>query len=147
MPSLLNSADRDALLARVSRLTPDLAPRFGTMSPHRAVLHLIESLEVPLGDKQAKPAFFLVVWAHRLLLNRLLNQPWPTMKPKPGYVAEPVDPAVWGADVGRLVDLLDRFAQPPATWPSHPQIGRLTGTQWGVYLQRHMDHHLGQFGV
>ncbi len=147
MPTILDTADRDALLARVSRLTPDAAPRFGTLSAHRAVRHLIDAYEVALGDKPAKPALFLVVWAHRLILGRLLNKPWPTMKPKPGYVAEPVDPAVWQADLGRLVTLIDRLAQPPTTWPAHPQIGRLTGAQWGVFLQRHTDHHLGQFGV
>jgi len=147
MPSIFNPADRDALLMRLSRLTPDAAPTFGTMSAAKAMRHLIESLEVPLGEKQAKSAFFLIVWAHRPLLGRILTKAWPTLKPKPGYVAEPVDAAAWQADVARLVELLDRFAQPPATMPAHPHIGRLTKDQWGVFLQRHMDHHLQQFGL
>ena len=147
MPSILTATDRDALLTRAARLTPEAAPRFGTMSATKAVRHLIESLEQALGEKPAKPAFFLFRLAHRLLLGRILYRPWPSMKPKPGYVAEPVDAAAWAADTARLAELLTRFSQAPETWPDHPFLGRLSGEQWGVFLHRHTDHHLGQFGV
>ncbi len=32
-------------------------------------------------------------------------------------------------------------------WPVSPVFGRISGRSWGVMLYRHLDYHLGQFGV
>jgi hypothetical protein len=51
--TIFNPRDRDALLERLDRLTPDAAARWGRMTPHRMVCHLSDSIRVGLGEKPA----------------------------------------------------------------------------------------------
>jgi hypothetical protein len=58
-------------------------------------------------------------------------------------------PTSWDADVGGLETLLKRFAArgPESRWPEHALFGRMSGPDWGVFVHKHFDHHLRQFGA
>jgi hypothetical protein len=50
----------------------------------------------------------------------------------------------------RLCALIDRFAAAgPAGCTTHPHsfFGRLTPDEWSMWMYKHVDHHLRQFGV
>ena len=50
----------------------------------------------------------------------------------------------------RLSRIIDRFAiAGPQGCTTHPHsfFGRLTPDEWAAWMYKHLDHHLGQFGV
>jgi hypothetical protein len=75
--------------------------------------------------------------------------PWPKGKGKspPEFLATRA--TTWDADVGRLRDLIGRFAArgSGAEWPASRVFGHISGRSWGVLQHKHLDHHLRQFGV
>jgi hypothetical protein len=50
----------------------------------------------------------------------------------------------------RLCKMIDRFAAAgPQGCTAHPHsfFGRLTPEEWSMWMYKHLDHHLQQFGV
>ena len=57
MKTLFDSDDRAALLARIARLQPDTAPRWGKMNAAQALRHCALALETATGDRPMKQRF------------------------------------------------------------------------------------------
>jgi hypothetical protein len=147
MKTAWNAADRASLQARLARLRPEDAPRWGRMSAPQMVAHLADSLHMALGDLPVVPKRTPIRFTplKQLIIYVL---PFPKGVPTaPELISR--EPAAWGADMAAIHTLLDRFAarDPRAPWPRHPAFGRLSGATWGRLVYRHMDHHLTQFGV
>ena len=52
--TIFDEHTRTGLLERLDRLDPGAKPRWGTMTPHRMLCHLTDSLRVGLGELPAK---------------------------------------------------------------------------------------------
>ncbi len=148
MPSLFDPNNRASILERISRLSPDRTPLWGRFTAPEMVCHVSCSLRHSLGELEAAPASGPLSHAP---LNWLVIHvvPWPKGKGKspPEFLA--TRPTTWQADIGRLRDLVRRFADrgPAAPWPPSAVFGRISGRSWGVMEHKHLDHHLRQFGV
>ena len=149
--NLLDPADRDALLARVGRLTPESRPLWGRMTVGGMLCHLVDGFDVCTGARK--------VGNHTSLLSttllRFVALTAPIRFPKSTRTAPEMNQEVRGTPPGefegdraRLLDTVERFVSgmDPARW-HHPLFGRLTRGEWGRWAWRHMDHHLRQFGV
>ncbi len=147
MKTAWNAADRRELLERVSALTPDARPRWGSMKAPQMVAHLADSLRMAVGDilvpSKNLPIRFTPI--KQLIIYWL---PFPKGVPTAPELIRRA-PAAWKAELDDLRVLLEQFAQRDRNgkWPDHPAFGRMRGTSWGVLVYRHMDHHLRQFGV
>lgn len=148
MPGTLwNERDRRALDARLSRLTPDARPLWGTFDAPRMLCHITDAIrsatgEVPCASK-AGPFRYPVI---KTLVMFYL--PWPKGVPTaPELLIR--RPEAWPSEVARFRAAVDALTNRPTTgpWPIHAAFGRLTGTEWGRLLYRHTDHHFKQFGV
>jgi hypothetical protein len=145
--TIFDAAAREALIHRLSLLTPTAKARWGSMSPPAMVSHLIESCRMALGELPAEAMrlplrFFPINW---LVIHVL---PWPKGAPtSPELIARP--PGDWEADVLTVVEMIRRVAQkaPSDAWAPHPAFGRMSGKDWGVLIYRHVDHHFQQFGI
>ena len=75
--------------------------------------------------------------------------PWPKGRIKGSREAFLTQPTAWEADVAALEGLVQRFVArgPGARWPEHALMGPMSGRDWGVFVHKHFDHHLRQFGV
>ena len=147
MRSLWRARDRQALHARVARLSAAAPPRWGRMTAPQMVSHLVESLrmatgELPVAPKRG-PLRYPVV---KHLIVYLI--PFPKGVPTAPELVSRV-PSDWPSDVRALSAAMEGCASRAATdrWPDHPAFGRLSHRAWGVLIYRHMDHHLRQFGV
>ena len=149
MGSILNDADRTAILQRIGSVTSASVPRWGRMDAQAMLNHLRLSAlmalgELPVACKSKRP--FQVFPIKHLILH---VAPFPKSAPTaPELLARP--PATWQADVAELQALVDRIVargRDSSPWPEHPAFGRLSKRAWGVLIYRHMDHHLGQFGA
>ena len=75
--------------------------------------------------------------------------PWPKGRIKGPPEAFVTQPKSWERDVRELEALLERFAARDLrdTWPDHALFGRMRARDWGVFVHKHFDHHLRQFGA
>jgi Protein of unknown function (DUF1569) len=149
MKTLKNLSERQNIALRMTRLSPQDNARWGSMSVHQMVCHLVDSYKVPLGEKTASPATsFLqrtvVKWA-ALKVPRHWPHGFPTRpeieQGKGGTV--PVD---FHQDLASLLSTLNRFCDslPNPTLP-HPVFGKMTAKDWMRWGYLHADHHLRQF--
>ena len=147
MPTLWNDADRQALLARLSRLTPAHERRWGSMTASQMMAHLNDAFGLATGKVQLpeKMSPLQMFPFKQIVINWL---PFPKNLPiaKELVSRKAVD---WETERGRFVQILEELAAKPrdGAWGRHPTFGGLTGNQWGVLGYRHTDHHLRQFGV
>jgi len=146
MSSVLVKADRDLLLARFCKLTPERQPLWGRLSAREMVCHLADQLAVALGDIPSKPTgnLFTKTFAKWLVLYL----PIPIPKGKVQTVPEMLttQPSDWEKDTAQFESLLSRLVNTKEVAP-HPAFGRLSHRQWSRLAAGHIDHHLRQFGV
>ncbi|MFN0013363.1 MAG: DUF1569 domain-containing protein [Saprospiraceae bacterium] len=151
MKNLLTQTDRDALIERLSRFTPDRQRRWGSMTAAQCVPHLTDPLRAATGDRPAQPmnAVFskqpirdLVVWL----------MPWPKGAATAtefiqGQKGTP--PAEFERDKHALLLAIHQFVNFSESKPYSPSpvFGDLSRRAWGRLMWRHLDHHLRQFGL
>ena len=148
MPSIFDSQDRVGVVQRISRLTPERKPGWGRFTAPEMVCHVSAGLRQGLGELDADPPSGPLA---RFPLNWLMIHvvPWPKGKGQSPPEFLSTRPTTWAADVGRLRDLIERFAArgPDGPWPLSRVFGRISGRSWGVLQHKHLDHHLRQFGI
>lgn len=145
MPTLLDTADREALVQRLHRLQPSSKPKWGTFTAPRMVCHLADSLRVGLGDVPTKRSD---TFLSRTLLKWLVV--YSPVSPPPGKIETAPEmlataPTTWAEDLSALEQLIARVTTTPKTAP-HPTFGPLSQDGWGRLGWKHLDHHLRQFG-
>jgi len=134
---------------RISRLRPDTPRLWGKMTPAQAMAHCTIGMELALGDRRPP----------RMLIGRLIGR---AIKAKAFQESEPMrrnSPTIPGfqvsdnrdlaAECEKLSRIIDRFASAgPAGCTTHPHsfFGRLTPDEWSMWMYKHIDHHLQQFG-
>jgi hypothetical protein len=147
MKNLLNQTDRQEIISRVHTLSPDSKGQWGKMDVGQMLAHLQKPLELALLNP--KPP--------RVLLGRILG---PMAKPsvfgpKPykrdGYTPPPfkiTDAQEFEPNKKKLLDLIDRYPKEmPNVSLAHPFFGPMPLEQWSEGAYKHLDYHLGQFGV
>ena len=146
--TIFDSARRDELLERLGRLTPDAKAQWGKLTAPRMICHLSDSLRVAVGEvpSKFKPgplANPLVRW----LLAYVIPFPKERAQTAPEMLL--TQPADWQADLSTVREQLRAAAQrgPHGRWARHPAFGEVSGTLYGVFIYKHFDHHLRQFGV
>jgi hypothetical protein len=147
MPTLTNPAQRDALIARVERLSPEAKGRWGSMTAPEMLAHCADALRMGLGDLPCTPKnaplarLAVTKW---LFLNVI---PFPKNAPTAKELRSRA-PKPWNDERADLVALIRRVGSAGETypWAAHPLFGTLSGAQWGQLAHKHLDHHLRQFG-
>ena len=147
--SLLDAPTRERFLGRIRALSPDARPRFGTLDASRMVCHLLDGLRIAFSELSPEPvrtplknAFgrWLVIWS---------PVPWPKgrVKAPPGFFTTVPSPR-FEEDREALLAAVRRFEKPEeVAWGESPFLGRLDARAWAALNARHLEHHLGQFGV
>ena len=146
MPTIRDREERESLIARCRRLTPESRPAWGTLTAGRMVCHLGDQMRIALGDVESRArgnplTHTLVKW---MVLYLPLSMPKGKIQTVPEMLA--TEPTTWEADTAELERLVSRLAEAREVAP-HPVFGCLTPGQWGILAAKHMDHHLRQFGV
>lgn len=145
MPTLLNEADRAAIIARLRRVTPDRVPGWGTLTAPRMLCHVTDQLRIATG---------VIIGRHRDSLMRRTLLKWivvhSSMQAPPGKVKTVPEmlstvPTKWDADLATCERLIHEVGKGRANG-RHPAFGPLDGREWGRIAWKHFDHHLRQFG-
>lgn len=150
MGSILNDADRTAILQRIGSVTSASKPRWGRMDAKAMLTHLRRSALMALGELpvacKSKRAFQVFPIKHLILHVAPFPKGAPTA---PELLVSDAGTLDVDAMRAELVSLLERIGAGPreGNGPIHPLFGRLSFREWGVATYKHTDHHLRQFGA
>lgn len=148
--NLFDVTVKDELIERLSRLTPDSQPAWGSMTPVEMLRHCSEAIystltsrpsDVPTTFKQKMRKFFIIHFIPRI--------------PKGAKAPKHINMALHPFMLETFEKELDNFTKAIATFQNHrtpitnkhPYFGTMSNKEWGIVSWMHMDHHLRQFGV
>lgn len=137
--------------ARILRLRPEAAPRFGSMTPHRMIAHLDATFRISLGSVPCEDLsnVFLRTPVMRWLAINVLPLPRGVMKAPASMVPEPS--GSFEESRGALLEQVGVFLRAAKADPGRrtpdPWLGRITLRDWSTVHGVHLDHHLMQFAV
>ena len=150
MRTLESTADRQAISARISALTPSDQRLWGKMSAHQMVCHLCDSYLVALGERSVSPSTGFLQRTVMKWLALRAPMKWPKGTPTPPEVEQGVGgtpPVEFEADRGGLIFSFERFCDGAVEISiAHPFFGRMSKWEWLRWGYLHADHHLRQFG-
>lgn len=146
MKSIWNKKNRDSLLQRLDRLTPESRAKWGKFTAPQLIAHLNEAMRMSLGELKTAPKNtpFKNAPMKQLVIYVL---PWPKGAPTAPELLRGTT-TDWAEDMRRLKEYIVRFATSSvASFPEHPAFGKVSRRGWGVLVYKHLDHHLKQFGL
>jgi hypothetical protein len=146
--SMFDPSCREVMRSRLRALRADAPRRWGRMTAPQMVAHLTDQMHHALEDTPVALRRGILRLAPVRYASIYLV-PWPKGRIKGPPEAFVTQPTTWDADVAALEALLERFASrgPGERWPEHALLGRMSGADWGVFVHKHFDHHLRQFGA
>jgi hypothetical protein len=152
MKTLARERDLIEIRERLRKLRPDSARRWGKMSAHQMVSHLIDASRMMTGEKSVSHATGLAQQTILKWSSLYLPLPWPAgilTRPEIDQTLGGRKPLDFAADVNELEGLLKLIPGQARKFDGqlHPIFGRLSEAAWLRWAYLHMDHHLRQFGV
>lgn len=136
---------------RLLAIRPDTRPQWGRLTPAGVMAHLRYTLEVSLGEVNARDTSnFLMRTLGRILAFHVFTR-WPggVFKSPPEWTPEP--DSDFEAERDKTLAAMERFVNEAGQNPTRKTISPLLGPITLDYWQRvhgiHMAHHFRQFGV
>jgi len=150
--TLARSSDKTEILERLTRVSPDSARRWGSMTAHQAVCHLSDSFRCVIGRKQVSmrsTPFWRTVGKWLALYAPVTWPPGFRTRPEIDQRKGGTPPGEFAADVAELAALVELITGPAGgfEWHAHPLFGKMSGADWLRWGYLHMDHHLRQFSA
>ncbi|MDX1578973.1 MAG: DUF1569 domain-containing protein [Gemmatimonadota bacterium] len=146
-PSIRDEGRRAEIERRIRSLTPESERRWGRMDHGDLLVHLQNSFRLAMEGSRRAPAGPLRFPPFRYLALHLVKWPEGKIQAPPGAFDGPSGTFEEGRRT--LLELLDAYFERPESelGEAHPIFGRMKPHDWGVFLYRHLDHHLRQFSA
>jgi hypothetical protein len=150
--TLSRAQDAAEMRQRLSRIQPASTRRWGRMSSHQMICHLLDGFRMMTGDKAVIPTSTLFQRTVLKWIVLYVPAQWPVgvaTSPELDQQIDGTKPGDFERDRGNLEACIGRVtAQLERTeWQTHPIFGRMTTAQWMRWAYLHVDHHLRQFGL
>lgn len=149
MKNIFNEADRNEILQRVEKLTPETKPLWGTMNVSQMLAHMAKGAKMPTGETKTARAPFPFSLLGMLLKNKIL-QGGPLRRNSPtAKELKITDTREFQVEKTNFINAIKKLGEGEkvAIAPTHPFFGKMTAKEWGRINYQHADHHLSQFGV
>ena len=148
--SLYEGGIQQKATERINALTAESRPEWGKMNVAQMCAHCTEAFEVMNGEKPLRKAP-RIPRPFRGVILQYLTSDKPFLKNTPTHPQyKKVDELQLDGEKKRLVAAIDRFVtedEATANARAYPFFGEMTADQRGVWMYKHLDHHLRQFGV
>lgn len=141
------------ILDRIQKLSPETDRLWGKMSVNEMICHISDPIRDVLGIRITEPVTPEEI-RPKIIEMVLTETDWDRNLPTfPPYLQGPggggTKPTDFEADKLSMIDLVNRYHSLDPNFKLHPHagLGILTREQCGMFLWKHTDHHLRQFGV
>ena len=153
MKTIFEKSAYDNILQRVNQLSPDSERLWGKMTPNQMLCHLSDPIRDIMGIRPMQAMLPLPV-QQQVKAIVLGEGAWEkNQQTLPPYSQDEdgsgTKPTNFEQDRKALSDLLEQVYNTPADFAFQPHaiLNVLSRQEVGVYLWKHADYHLGQFGV
>jgi hypothetical protein len=150
LPNIFLPEIAEQVIQRIQQLAPDSKPIWGKMTVEEMLAHCNVSYEMVYEDKHPRPSL-LMGFILKALVKKVVTSETPykhNLRTAPQFMIK--DRREFEKEKGRLINHIIRTLELGETHfdnkKSH-SLGRLTKTEWNNLFYKHLDHHLGQFGV
>lgn len=119
------------------------------MDAARMCAHCSLALEAATGERPSRQALIGKILAPFFRKSLLGEKPFSKNSPTNPLLVV-ADARDFGVERARLTAVIQRFCErgpERAGNAVHAFLGPLDGADWGRFMHKHVDHHLGQFGV
>jgi uncharacterized protein DUF1569 len=149
MKNIFNEADRNEILQRIEKLTPESKPLWGTMNVAQMFAHCASAAKMPTGEIATKRVGFPINILGKLIKSKVLAE-GPFRKNSPTAAELKItDPKEFDIEKTNFIRAVKKLSTENAVEKNavHPFFGSMTPEEWGRINYKHADHHLSQFGV
>ncbi len=152
MKSLARQRDAIEILERLRKVRPDGVRRWGKMSAHQMVCHLIDAFHMMTGTKVVSRTAGLGQQTILKWVVLYLPLPWPAgilTRPEIDQELGGRKPDDFAADVAELATLVEAITagKRELDRQPHPIFGPMSDAAWLRWGYLHADHHFRQFGI
>lgn len=146
--SLLDTEVFEESLKRINKLTPETQPQWGKMSVAQMLAHCTEIQDVCNGKELKNTPFLLKLFKGVIKKMVVNNKPYKHSTPThPQYKQK--EQKNFEEQKSRLINSLETFMalHKAGNNQKHSFFGVMTWEEKGWAMFKHLNHHLGQFGV
>ena len=147
MKSIFDEKVYNEIVSRVNNLNANSKGQWGKMTIAQMVWHCQIPLKVAIKYKKTnKKGNPLIRWFFKKSLYN--DKPWRKNLPTSSF-AKAREDKDFNTELETLQKLIHEVykVRDRKDWNPHPLFGSFTPQQWGQMQYKHLDHHLGQFGV
>jgi len=150
MKNLFNKTEKDAMITRINKLTPDTKPGWGKMTVNQMLAHCNVAYEFVYTDKHPRPNAFLRFVLQMTVKKAVVGpKPYPKNgRTAPAFIIK--DERDFETEKKRLIDYLNKTCELGADHfdgKENLSFGKMSVNEWNMLFSKHLDHHLTQFGV
>ena len=140
----------DEVINRINNLTTDSKPHWGKMSVSQMLAHCCVTYEFIYENKHPVPGTFKKILLKLFVKNTVVSdKPYKRNNPTaPEFLIR--DNKNFETEKKRLIDFIERTYMLGAAHFENKEsrsFGKLSLNEWNNMFYKHLDHHLGQFGV
>ncbi len=140
----------DEVINRINNLTTDSKPLWGKMSVSQMLAHCCVTYEFIYENKHPVPGTFKKILLKLFVKNTVVSdKPYKRDNPTaPEFLIR--DNKNFETEKKRLIDFIERTYMLGAAHFENKEsrsFGKLSLNEWNNMFYKHLDHHLGQFGV
>lgn len=150
LSNIYSQSGSQVLINRINQLNPSTAAQWGKMNVSQMLAHCNISFEMAHNDNFKKSSPFL-----RFILKNLVKGGFVNDKPLKKNSSTAPELIVnteknFAHEKQALVSYLNKtveLGENHFNGKDHPGFGVMSSSEWNMFLGKHLDHHLTQFGV
>lgn len=149
-PNIFSTEVSEEIISRINKLTPDTHPQWGKMNATQMLAHCAVTYEMLYTDKHKKPGALM-----RFILKSFVKDSVVSEKPykknsqtAPAFIIK--DERNFEHEKQRLIEYIRKtqsLGEAHFDGKESHSFGPLNKTEWNNMFYKHLDYHLGQFGV
>ena len=149
MKTIFNEADKNEIISRIEKLTPETQHVWGKMNVGQMLAHCAAGAQMPTGDLIVKSS--PVAFIGQFFKNAIINNEKPLRKGSPtAPELTMVDQKEFEKEKAAFIAAVNKLytgGENGIKTEKHAFFGKMTPKEWGILNYKHADHHLRQFGV
>jgi len=150
MKSVFTEEGSQGLIHRINQLNPETKANWGKMNVGQMLAHCNVTYELLFTDKHAKPEG-VKKWMLKFFVKPIVvgDKPYTRNgRTAPAFLI--TDPKEFKTEKNRLIEHIEKVQELGEEHFDNKEshsFGILRKREWNNMFYKHLDHHLGQFGV
>ncbi len=150
LPNIFKKDVADGVIARINKLTPNTAAKWGKMTVSQMLAHCNVTYELVYENKHPKPNFILKAFLKSFVKKYVVGEGAykPNTQTAPVFLIK--DQKNFEPEKTRLIAHIRKTQELGENSFDNKEshsFGKLSKEEWNNMFYKHLDHHLSQFGV